>query len=179
MTGSEANKKAREDGVLFLPDSYLRKRGINPASVAPSWLAPKHVILEGMNDVGSISQVGGRAHKPGNVTLVGRPGAAPLMIVHDEQTEAAEIEDLVYEAAERKPIDFAESRERQGLPPKEQFDTLLRQAAEDHNARMRRNKVTARPRDPMQQYVKGLVTVPAIPGLNDHGHESGLVLARS
>lgn len=155
--------KPVEDGVLFLPDSYLRMRNIDPRQVMPSWLKARHVILEGYEHAGDISQIAGRAGKPGELTVVARgAGRMPLVIVHDRQTEAAEIEDLVLEASERKPFDFAASRERQGLPSREAFDPLLRQAAEDYVKRARANPSVVRPRQPMQPFVKGLVTNPAM-----------------
>ena len=155
--------KAAEDGVLFLPDSFLRMRNIDPRQVAPSWLKSRHVILEGYEHTGDIGQIAGRAHKPGEMTVVGRgEGRMPLVIIHDRQTEAAEIEDLVLEAKERKPFDFAASRQRMGLPSREEFDPLLRQAAEDYVKRAKANPSVVRPRQPMQPFVKGLVQNPAM-----------------
>lgn len=158
---------AREDGIIFLPDSFLRAHGIDPRKVAPSWLAPKRIILDGLEGIGDVSQIaGGRAGHPGELTLIDRKdGRMPLMIVHDADTEAAEIEDLAYEAMERKPIDFAEARERRGWPAASEFSNLLKQAAEDAVRRAKANSVTGRRRDPMQQFVRGLVTVPAMPSL--------------
>ena len=160
-----ARKRAEDGGMLFLPDTYLRARGIDPASVAPSWLAPAKTILESPDAIEDLCQVGGRNRRGTNLTLVGTNGQ-PLMIVHDDQTEAAEIEDLAHEAVERRqPIDFAAARERQGLPSASKFDELLRTAAEDFIHRAKANPRTVRRRDPNQQYVRGLVTVPAMPGL--------------
>lgn len=104
------------------------------------------------------------AAKPSELTVVSRgDGSMPIMIVHDDKTEAAEIQDLAFEALERKPINFAESRERQGKAEAKDFDANLRQACEDFIHRAKANPVTVKRRDPMQQFVKGLVTVPGLP----------------
>lgn len=160
-----ALRRAREEGVLFLPASFLAKRGISAASVAPSWLVPAAAILEDSGSIGDLSHhLGGRAAKGKEATVVSRPGGGmPIIVVHDKETEAAEIEDLASEALERKPINFEESRERQGLPSAKQFDILLREAATDYIRRAKQSRVTIKPRDARQQFVKGLVTVPALP----------------
>lgn len=164
---SKVAKLANEDGVVFLPDTMLLRRGINPRAVAPSWLKNKTAILDGVEALlrGDMAEVyGGRAAKGRELTVVGRgAGKDPIMIVHDKETEVAELEDLALEALERKPIDFAASRERNGKPDKATFDQRVRERAQAHIDYARSHRVTYKPRDPMQQYVKGLVTVPASP----------------
>lgn len=99
-------------------------------------------------------------HAFGRSTLIEKPflvqtSLGSAVVMTEGVTEAAELEDLALEALdrqrERSKGDFgAEMREKRGMPRREEFDKLYRDALEERIERHRRNPVTDPPRQPWQ-----------------------------
>ena len=157
---------------LFLPDYFIAERARRMGVTAHQLLSPayaKQVI-----GVGSLAEakdlayaLGGRAEKPmREVVLKGADGHTPVIIPGIGAAEAAEIEDIalaVYEDQEKRiregrlAVDFDELRDRDGLPAREDFDPLFRQAIRDRVEAHRANPVTDPSRQPyaVRGYVHG------------------------
>lgn len=157
---------------LFLPDYFIAERARRLGIPAHQLLSPayaKQVIgVGGHAEAKDLAYaLGGRAEKPvREVVLKGADGHTPVIIPGIGAAEAAEIEDIalaVYEEQEKRLsegralVDFDELREREGLPAREEFDPLFRQALRDRIQEHRRNPVTDPSRQPyaLRGYVHG------------------------
>jgi hypothetical protein len=92
------------------------------------------------------------------------------------ECEIAELEDIALEAYEKAArtlarcgttIDFAEERDKRGLPPVEKFDELYRQALEDRIHNQKTNPTDYPSRDYAREsgliHGQGQAVVPALP----------------
>ena len=142
----------------------------------PPHLQGRVVVMEKPAQFSDISQIfGGRGVKPRQeVVVVGPDGRTPIMLCGLGLTEAAELEEEAHEAYERgqqrlkeqgSVIPFAEYRERRGLPPRERFDELYRQALADKVAEQKRNWRSNPAPDANKRYVRGssMVAMPSNP----------------
>jgi hypothetical protein len=93
----------------------------------------------GHSKVGDIGRAFGRGARLEKPIYLYREDGSVIIIAGLGKAEAAELEDLAQSQLERKPFDFAAARERAGLPPKEKFDGLFRDALERKNEQYKRN----------------------------------------
>ena len=149
-----------------MPISYGNRQKI----LSPSFRG-NAVILRSKEEINLLSQIfGGRSARPRQeVIVVGPDGRTPILVAGLGVTEVSELEDVIYEGIERgearikkqgTQIPFAQIRERRGMPQANEFDTKFREALHDRIERHRRNPVSAPPRQPMNQFLKGAVTMP-------------------
>ena len=157
---------------FYLPD-YLaweaaRRMGVPITRVlSPDYAGSVHA-LSNMAEIRDLSySLGGRSVMPKReIVLIGPDGHSPIVIPGLGVTEAAELEDIateVYESQEKKLragkeiVDFDQLREEEGLPTREEFDPLFRQALRDRIAKHKANPRTDPAREP--QKARGLVAV--------------------
>lgn len=111
-------------------------------------------------------RLGGRAVKPVQEIVMRGPAGNAVVICGMGAAEAAELQDIaeaVYEEQQAKVdagepiVNFDELRERHGLPSREEFDPLFRQALRDRIEQHRRNPITDPARQPHKKrgYVGG------------------------
>lgn len=96
-------------------------------------------------------QLGGREAKPNKPIVLFAADGSPIVLIGAGVADAAELQDLAQKAlAEANEnirkrgtrFDFAEARERAGLPRSEDFDRLYRDALNQRVAEHKRNPVT-------------------------------------
>lgn len=165
--------------TFFLPEYWRYERARRLGMPAEQLLSPEYAKrVTGVGDGEEASdlahRLGGRAVRPqGEVILRGADGRTPVIIPALGACEAAELEEIaigVYEEQEKRLregrplVDFDELRARDGLPPREEFDPLFRQALRERIARHRANPVTDPGRNPHKP--RGYVTVAKVEGAN-------------
>jgi hypothetical protein len=148
----------------------------------PKYAATVHAVNNAADARDLSHRLGGRAVMPKReIVLVGADGQTAIVIPGAGVTEAAELEDVALEAYEAqeaklragKPlVDFDELRERAGLPPRKEFDSLFRQAMQDRIARHKANPRTDPARQPLR--TRGLIPVGRIER-EGNGGDSGAV----
>ena len=90
--------------------------------------------------------LGGRDQKPRKPIFLYGAHGEPIILIGAGEAEAAELEDLAHEALAQPAMDFAAKRERYGYPPRDQFDSLFRNALRDRMKRHKQNPITDPPR---------------------------------
>lgn len=96
----------------------------------------------GHTSAGDIGYALGRGSMPQKPIYLYRADGSVAIIAGLGKAEAAELEDLALKKLADKPFDFAEARDRAGMPPAEKFDENFRDALQRKNERYKRNSRT-------------------------------------
>jgi hypothetical protein len=139
---------------FYFPSAFLVANGMADL-IPPEERSPVIVLTTG--EVKDLAyRVGGRAALPPKpIMIVGPNGSQPLFLAANGNVEGAELEEIAIAEFEKQeslrrqgkgPIDFDGIRERRGLPPRAQFDTMFREALQARIKKHKRNPVTDKPR---------------------------------
>jgi len=140
---------------MFFPSAMLGMKNGMEDLLPPAEQMP--VMAVSQRHVKDLAyRVGGRAALPPKpIMIVGPDGTQPLFLVANGNVEGAELEEIAIAEFEKQaelkkqgkgPIDFEGIRERRGLPPREQFDQMFREALQERIKKHKRNPVTDKPR---------------------------------
>lgn len=155
---------------FLLPDYFVAERARRMGVPIYQLLSPEYAnSVHAVNDAKEAHdlayRLGGRAVMPmREIVLIGPDGRTPIVIPGLGVTEAAELEDLALEIYERKEqrlregkplVDFDALREEAGLPSRQEFDPLFRQALRDRIAKHRASPRTDPARVPIKP--RGLI----------------------
>ena len=113
-------------------------------SVPLSLQGQVHGVPEKPGDIAY--SLGGRDKKPRKPIFLYGPYGEPIILIGAGVADAAELEDLAYEAQAKAALDFAALRAQHGYPSREQFDSLYRNALQDRVKRHKQSHITDPPK---------------------------------